>query len=67
MRQAAITVTVCLCLLLAAPARGGDGASASAGTIARARRLIDAKDYASATALLEDLLLEASAGERTVI
>ena len=68
MRQAATTVTVCLCFAVAAPARGGDGASdAAAGTIARATRLIDAKDYASATTLLEDLLLESGAEERPAI
>jgi hypothetical protein len=67
MRQATTTVTVCLFLFLASSARGGDGASASAGTIDRARRLIEAKDYAAAATLMEDLLLEAGAGERPVI
>ncbi len=68
MRQAATAVTVCLCIAVAAPARGGDGAGVSAaGTIGRARRLIDARDYASATKLLEDLLLDSGAEERPVI
>jgi Peptidase MA superfamily len=67
MRQAATTVTVCFCLVLASSARGGDRASAASDTIDRARRLIDAKDYASAATLLEDLLLEAGARERSVI
>ena len=67
MRQAATTVTVCLCLFLASTARAGDGTSASAGTIDRARRLIEAKDYAAAATLMEDLLLEAGAGERPAI
>ena len=68
MRQAATAVTVCLCFAVAAPARGGDGASVSAaGTIGRGRRLIDARDYASATTLLEDLLLDSGAEERPVI
>src|SRR5262249_27250338 len=39
----------------------------AAGTIARARRLLDAQDYSSAASLLEDLLLESSAKERTEI
>ncbi len=67
MHQAVTTVIVCFCLALAPAAQAGDGASEAAGTIARARRLIDAKDYASATMLLEDLLLEAKPKERATI
>ena len=59
---------VCFCLILASfGSSGADDAGAAAGTIARARRLIDAKDYASAAALLEDLLLEAGARGTTEI
>ena len=67
MRQAATTMTLCFCMVLASSARGTDDAGAAAGTIDRARRLIDAKDNASAAALLEDLLLEAGARERPMI
>lgn len=67
MRKAVTTVIVCICLGLASAARAGDAASEAAGTIARARRLVDAKDYASATTLLEDLLLEAPARERSAV
>ncbi len=69
MRQAATTVTVCFCLILASSAHGAgaDDAGAAAGTIDRARRLIEAKDNASAASLLEDLLLEAGARERPMI
>ena len=69
MRQAATTVTVCFCLVLvsSAHAHGADDAGAAAGKIDRARRLIEAKDHASAAALLEDLLPEAGARERPVI
>ena len=67
MRQAVTTVIVCICLVLATAARAGDAASEATGTIARALRLIDAKDYASATTLLEDLLLETKAKERAAI
>ena len=67
MRQAVTTVIVCICLVLATAAHAGDAASETAGTIARALRLIDAKDYASATTLLEDMLLETKAKERAVI
>ncbi len=68
MRQAATAVIVCLCFALASPARGGDGATVSvAGTIGRARRLIDAKDYAAAVTLLEDTVLESGPAERPVI
>ena len=67
MRQAASTIIVCVCVFIAPAARGSDRASDAAGTIARARRLLDAKDYASAATLLEDLLLESGAKERTEI
>ena len=42
-------------------------ATDAAGTIAQARRLIEAKDYSPATILLEDLLPEADAKERRSI
>ena len=66
-QQAVTTVIACICLVIAPAARAGDAASETNGTIARALRLIDAKDYTSATTLLEDLLLEAKPKERATI
>ena len=42
-------------------------AADAAGTIAQAKRLIEAKDYSQAATLLEDLLPEADAKERRSI
>jgi len=67
MRQAVTTVIVGIVLALAPPTRAGDGRIAPTGSIAQARRLIDAKDYASATTVLEDLLLEAESQDKPAI
>ena len=67
MRQAVTTMIVGLSLALSPVARVFATATDAAGTIARARRLIEAKDYSPATILLEDLLPEADAKERLSI
>jgi hypothetical protein len=67
MRQAVTTMIVGLSLALSTVARVSALAADAAGTIDRARRLIEAKDYSPATILLEDLLPEADANERRSI
>ena len=67
MRQAAATVTVFLSLVLGASARARDGAMHAADLIARAQQLIDAKDYAAGTAVLEDVVLKVGSSERAAI
>ena len=67
MRQAVTTMIVGLTLALSPVAQVSALAEDAAGTIDRARRLIEAKDYSPATILLEDLLPEADAGERRSI
>ena len=67
MRQAASTIIVCVCVVYRI------GGSRKRPCERRGRydragaRLLDAKDYASAATLLEDLLLESGAKERTEI
>ena len=67
MHQVVTTVIVFSCLVVAPAAQARAGESEAAATIARVPRLIDAKDYASATTLLEDLLLETNARDRATI
>ena len=63
MRQAASTTIVCI-FLAASAARANDDAKSLRDAIARARRLIEVKDYRSASTLLEDVLLESGPKER---
>jgi hypothetical protein len=67
MRQALTTMIVGLSLALSPLVQVSARATDAAGTIARASRLIEAKDYSAATILLEDLLPEADANERRSI
>ncbi|MFI5460635.1 MAG: peptidase MA family metallohydrolase [Isosphaerales bacterium] len=67
MRQAVTTMIVGILLALAPLTRAGDGGTDATGSIAQARRLIEAKDHASATMVLEDLLLEARAKDKAAI
>jgi hypothetical protein len=67
MRQALTTMIVGLSLALSPLAQVSARATDAAGTIARASRLIEAKDYPPATILLEDLLPDADANERRSI
>jgi hypothetical protein len=67
MRQALTTMIVGLSLALSPLAQVSARATDAAGTIARARRLIEAKDYSPATILLEELLPEADANDRRSI
>jgi len=66
MPQAVTTTIVGTLLALASLAYARDE-GASAGSLAQARRLIEAKDYRSAMTVLEDLLIEAEATERPAI
>jgi hypothetical protein len=67
MRQAKRTMVVCL-YLASLPVVEATGAGIDpAGTIAQAERLIKAKDYSPAVALLEDLLAEAEPKVRPAI
>ena len=67
MRQAVTTMIVGLFMALSPAAYVSALAADVGGTIARARRLIEAKDYSPATILLEDLLPEADVTERRSI
>jgi len=67
MRQAVTTMIVGIFLSLAPFTRAGGGGIDGTGSIAQARRLIDAKDYTSATIVLEDLLLEAEPKDKPAI
>jgi hypothetical protein len=68
MRQAVTTMIAGISLaLVPLPAHAASGDSAATGSIAQARRLIEAKDHAAAMVVLEDLLIEADAKDKTVI
>jgi hypothetical protein len=68
MRQASTTLIVVLSLNVLFASAGNLAAGTDvAGTIAHARRLIEAGDHASASALLEDTLIEAHAKEKSAI
>jgi hypothetical protein len=67
MRLAVTTLIVCLSLGRSPSAHANDGGTTAAGTLAQARRLIEAKDYPSATVLLEDLLPDADLKDRPAI
>jgi len=67
MRQAVTTMIVGISLALAPLARAGGAGTDATGSIAQARRLIEAKDHAAAMIVLEDLLLEAEAKEKPAI
>ena len=59
MRRTVTTIAIGTAVVLAFFAQCKARAADIAGTIAQARRLIEAKDHASALVILEDLLLEA--------
>jgi hypothetical protein len=64
----AVTTTFLVALLAFSPTtRAGGEAPAATGSLAQARRLIEAKDFTSATTMLEDLLIEADASEKPAI
>ena len=67
MRQAAQTMMVGLFLVVSSVAPLSAAATDAAGTIAQAKRLVEAKNYAQAATLLEDLLAEADARQRRSI
>ena len=67
MRQAVTTTIVGLLLGLSPLTRAEGGGTDATGSIAQARRLIEAKDHASAMIVLEDLLLEAHAKDKPAI
>ena len=67
MRQAVTITIVGLSLVLSPIAPVSARETDASGTIDRARRLIEAKDYSPATLLLEDLLAEADAKDRRSI
>ena len=67
MRQAVRTIVVCLSWAPSPVARAVGGGIDAAGTIAQAKRLIEAKDYSPAVVLLEDLLAEAEPKDRPAI
>ncbi|HZW29779.1 MAG TPA: hypothetical protein VFF52_03675 [Isosphaeraceae bacterium] len=67
MRQALTGMMVGLCLVLVPSARGDGPEAGGAGTIARARHLIEAGDHAAARTVLEDALLEVRAEDKAVI
>ncbi len=64
MRQAAKTIVIGFSLALAPAAGAGGGGADSPGSVAQARRLVEANDHAAALVLLEDLLLEADAKDK---
>jgi hypothetical protein len=67
MPQAVTMMIVGSLLALGSMAYAGGKAPTAAGSLAQARRLIEANDYASAMTFLEDLLIEAEANERPAI
>jgi hypothetical protein len=67
MRQAVTTITAALFLAFLPVGQATAAGSDAAAAIAQAKRLIDAKDYSTATILLEDLLPDASAGDKPAI
>ncbi len=67
MRQAVTTVIMGISLVLAPLTRAGGAGTDATGSIAQARRLIEAKDFAAAMTVLEDLLIEAEAKEKPAI
>jgi hypothetical protein len=67
MRKAAATlVAACSFAVLSSPLSHGEAVDAT-GSIAHARRLIEANDHAAAVGVLEDALIEAEAKDRTAI
>src|SRR5262245_23641959 len=68
MRQAVTTMIAGISLaIVPMTVRAGSGESDVTGSIAQARRLIEAKDHASAMIVLEDLLIEAPTKDKTAI
>jgi hypothetical protein len=68
MRQAVVTMMAAgLAIAVGAVARAADTEPDAARQIDRARRLIEAKDYGSATTFLEDLLPDAPAKDKQAI
>jgi hypothetical protein len=67
MRQAVQTMMVVLFLVLWSGAPVSAAATDAAGTIAQAKRLVEARNYSQAATLLEDILAEADARQRRSI